>query len=570
MIGLAPAFTAGFAIGFPDSEKGIRLGMAAAQRMLKTGFIANHEDGSPEYPVNISMTALQPEKHVSVVNVPSNRISSGDSFSIFDALTGDPSEVARRIVRIGPDRALTRCSVTRFGDLRSVDRIEQESLASMVDTMQERLEAGNVTPTCLGIIGPVGSGKKFVAKSLSDQIGEQWPVRKLTYNARVLRLEDLTNACHTIRDFTAENTLTVVTFENFEWLFQPDNTLLDEFTALMRHGTFKDEGRERGVGRCLLLFLVNQSISDNSIVPTPKTPVGFEFPQSQPERHDAALLDNLHGMIKLKGPDQGDKDEDKTFAVRRAFMIRRLIERHHPQIIVDGTIQIDEAVLHALLFVPRYKHGLRSLDKIISTSRLSKRKKYDIAALPPEEQIQLHVDGKAFMQYLRSPKLTPALRERLAEGLFERYKKQREIMAKTDQQRRELLSDRSMVDWDELPGELKESTRSQADDIPRKLRTVNCYMIEGKRSDPFVHVPAFSESELDILAEMEHERFNAERLQRQWRMGARNSKQRTTPFLVPWRDLSQEWRDVDRVMVECAPKVLEQAGWYIYREEAAD
>ena len=70
---------------------------------------------------------------------------------------------------------------------------------------------------------------------------------------------------------------------------------------------------------------------------------------------------------------------------------------------------------------------------------------------------------------------------------------------------------------------------------------------------------------LTFLRRMEHERFNAERLQRQWRMGSRNSKQRTTPFLVPWRDLTQEWKDVDRVMVECVPRILDKAGWKIYR-----
>jgi hypothetical protein len=48
-------------------------------------------------------------------------------------------------------------------------------------------------------------------------------------------------------------------------------------------------------------------------------------------------------------------------------------------------------------------------------------------------------------------------------------------------------------------------------------------------------------------------------------MGPRNGKQRTTPFLVPWRDLTQEWRDVDTVMVECVPGILEGAGWRIYR-----
>lgn len=228
-------------------------------------------------------------------------------------------------------------------------------------------------------------------------------------------------------------------------------------------------------------------------------------------------------------------------------------------------MKVDDAVLHALLFVPSYKHGLRSLEKIVSTSRLSGRTKFDVSALPPEEQIQLHVDGRVFMSSLRAPRLPPRLREKLAEGLFETYKKQRVLMADTPEKKKDLQADRAFVDWDDLPGELKESTRAQADDIPRKLRAVHCFMLDEKRTAPLVRVPGFTEEELDMLSEMEHERFNAERLQRQWRMGPRNSKQRTTPFLVPWRDLSQEWKDVDRVMVECAPRVLEQAGYYIYR-----
>ena len=170
------------------------------------------------------------------------------------------------------------------------------------------------------------------------------------------------------------------------------------------------------------------------------------------------------------------------------------------------------------------------------------------------------------MAYLRAPKLPPALRERLAQGLFEAYKKQRELMAKTPAERKALESDRSYCDWEDLAGELKESTRAQADDIPRKLRAVGCFMLNDEtRGDPLVHVPRFGDEELLMLSEMEHERFNAERLQRQWRMGPRNAKQRTTPFLVPWRDLTQEWKDVDTVMVECVPGILETAGYRIYR-----
>ena len=495
--------------------------MAATQRLSESHFVPQPEDQSPDYPTTTVMDKLRPANNVSAVNVPSSRISSGDSFSILDSLTGDPSEVARQIVTQGPERALARCPVRRFGKLLSVDRTEQESLGSVVDTMHERLKSGISTPTCVGVIGPMGSGKKYVASSLSEQVGERWPIRKLSYNARVMSLFELTNACNTIRDNAAENFLTVVSFENFEGLIESDSPLLDEFSALMRYGTFKDTGHERSAGRCLLVFLANQDAPIKAVASTP-TPTAGDFKRSltmtsdfRSRADESALLDNLHGVINLLGPNQAGPG-DKAFAIRRALILRQLLNERHPHLNVNGNIKIDDAVLHALLFVPHYKHGLRSLEKIISTSRLTGRAKFDVSALPPEEQIQLHVDGKLFMGFLRSPKLPPVLREKLAEGLFERYKQQRELMVDTPEKKKALLSDRAMVDWDELSGELKESTRAQADDIPRKLRACNYFMMNEERSDPFIHVPEFTMEDLELLQEMEHERFNAERLQRQW------------------------------------------------------
>ena len=343
------------------------------------------------------------------------------------------------------------------------------------------------------------------------------------------------------------------------------NELLNGFLAMMREGRFTDRGHVRSLGAPLMFFIVNQENSTLAGIPTPITPTGGNF-RDRTTIDEALLFDHLHGMIRVTGPNQANA-QDKMYPIRRAIMLHHLLKQRYPHLEAsDGTIKVEEGVLHALLLVPSYKHGLRSLDKIVSTSRLSNRTKFDVSALPPEEQIQLYVDGRIFMSYLRSPKLQPVLREQLAQGLFETYKRRRVVMCKSDEERESLKDDRSMRDWDELSPELVESTRAQADDIPRKLRALGCFMLEGQeRSEPLVRVPEFSVEELDMLSEMEHERFNAERLQRQWRMGPRNSKQRTTPFLVPWRDLTQEWKDVDRVMVECVPRVLEGAGWRIYR-----
>ncbi|KAK4505285.1 hypothetical protein PRZ48_003248 [Zasmidium cellare] len=565
MVGLSSAFTAGFALGFadtspPNCEKGVRLGIHAARDMEEKGFVPNPIDEAPDYPVDQVINGLAPEKKYSVVSIPSARISSGDSWNIFDTVTGDPAEVARQIVTLGPQKALARCPAQQFGDLLSVERSEQESLRAIVGAVEERLRSETSHPTSIGVLGPPGSGKKFVATNLSDHFATNRSVKQLSYNARLLRLDDLVALCHTIRDHTVAGLLTVVIFENFEAILEPRNELLNDFLAIMRDGLFSDRSHVRSLGHPLLFFLVNQEAP--SLESTP-TPTAGEFK----ERHsidDSLLMDYLHGVVRIAGPNQ-QSSNDTMFSIRRALMMRQMLKQKFPHLEVNGAIKIDEAVLHALLLVPSYKHGLRSLDKILSTSRLSGRTKFDISALPPEEQIQLHVDGRIFMSFLRSPRLPAALREKLAQGLFETYKKQRRKMAKTEAEIEALESDASMYDWDELAIELKESTRAQADDIPRKLRAVSCFMLDQDRSEPLIHVPEFSVKELDMLSEMEHERFNAERLQRQWRMGPRSSNKRTTPFLVPWRDLTQEWKDVDRVMVECVPRVLATAGWKIYR-----
>ncbi|KAK5725738.1 hypothetical protein LTR15_003928 [Elasticomyces elasticus] len=572
MIGLSSAFTAGVALGFADSnppncDRGIRFGISAASGLSKRGFTHSPLDDAPDYPIAQIMESLALDRQHAVVSIPSARISSGEKWSIFESVTGDPAELARQIITFGPEKALAACPIQQFGDLLTVERSEQESLRAVVEAVNERLNSSIRRPTSIGIIGSAGSGKKFTASNLAAHISSDRSTNRLNYNARLLKKDDLVSACHAIRDHTASGELTIVIFENFEAVLEADSALLNDFLVIMRDGQFTDRGSVHSLGPPLMFFLVNHDNTSGTDEPfpppTPTSPRTTDF-RPRPALDLSLLMDYLHGLVRVSGPNMSSA-QDKAYSVRRAIMLRHLLAQKHPHLIVNGKMNVEEGVLHALLLVPRYKHGLHSLEKIISTSRLSGRNKFDVSALPPEEQIQLHVDGKIFMSHLRAPKLVPSLREKLAEGMFEVYKKRRVVMCKNEEELKALETDRSMRDWDELAPELKESTRAQADDIPRKLRAVGCFMLNEERSEPLVKVPEFSVDELDMLSEIEHERFNAERLQRQWRMGARNSKQRTTPFLVPWRDLTQEWKDVDRVMVECVPSILEKAGWHIYR-----
>jgi hypothetical protein len=560
-------------MGFPASsppniDKSIRLGLSAAREMEKTGFVSKPDDSAPRYPIDETVSAHKVGNVISVATIPSAQISSrdGESWNIFNVLTGDPAETARRIVTEGPDNPLAKCPVQQFGDLLSVERNEQESLRGVIDAVQARMQLDIKTPTSIGVMGPPGAGKKFVASNIAKHLAKHLPdssnVKILRFNSQLVRLEDITALCHEVRDHTVQGFTTVVIFENSEALMDSNDRKSKELLVMMQDGQYIDQGHTHAIGRPLLLFLVN---TDSPTLDNLQTPVVREIKERRSD--DVNLLENLHCAIQIAGPNQTNL-QDKWFPVRRAMMLRNMLVSDFPHLKNhDGSIKVDDAVLHALLHVPTYKHGLRSLSKMLSTSRLTDRKrtKFDISALPPEEQIQNHVDGRIFMSYLRSPKLPASLREKLAQELFATYKKKRVAMAQTEEKRRELETDPSMYDWPELAAHLKESTRAQADDIPRKLRAVNCFMVDTDRDEVFTRVHEFTSSELDMLSEMEHERFNAERLQRQWKMGARDSDQKRTPFLVPWEELSAEWRDVDRVMVECVPRALARNDWKIYR-----
>jgi len=121
-----------------------------------------------------------------------------------------------------------------------------------------------------------------------------------------------------------------------------------------------------------------------------------------------------------------------------------------------------------------------------------------------------------------------------------------------------------MRPWDELNESLKESNRLQADHIPEKLRKIGCGIapVHGRKPAPF----QFSPEELELLSIMEHDRFVSERRLNGWVYGElRDADRKTSPYLVPWGDLSEEIRDYDRQAVSGIPGVLANAGFEIYR-----
>lgn len=122
----------------------------------------------------------------------------------------------------------------------------------------------------------------------------------------------------------------------------------------------------------------------------------------------------------------------------------------------------------------------------------------------------------------------------------------------------------SMVQWDDLPEELRESNRRQADHIGIKLKAVGCGIapLTGLDAEPF----EFTKEQIEMLAEMEHKRWNEERLKAGWRLGPKkDAENKITPYLVSWDKLEDKIREYDRNTVRGMPSFLARAGFQIYR-----
>lgn len=125
----------------------------------------------------------------------------------------------------------------------------------------------------------------------------------------------------------------------------------------------------------------------------------------------------------------------------------------------------------------------------------------------------------------------------------------------------------SLVAWEALPETLKESNRRQADDIRQKMRSARMRIVP---LDDWAEEPdTFTLAEVERLAIAEHDRWVRERLDQGWRyaLGEKDTDRRTSPYLVPWGDLTDDIRELDRGAIRAIPALLAGAGLTMRREE---
>jgi hypothetical protein len=114
--------------------------------------------------------------------------------------------------------------------------------------------------------------------------------------------------------------------------------------------------------------------------------------------------------------------------------------------------------------------------------------------------------------------------------------------------------------WAELPQHLRASNIAQAESIGAKLAEIRASV----RTVPPPARFAFTDEEVEQLAQAEHLRWMKEREDRGFRYGPRREGL-FHPDLVDWSNLSDVAKDKDRAAVRNLPALLAAEGLYIWR-----
>ena len=163
---------------------------------------------------------------------------------------------------------------------------------------------------------------------------------------------------------------------------------------------------------------------------------------------------------------------------------------------------------------------------------------------------------KAFIEY-GGFRFKETTRQRLAREIHEEYRRTKQDSIRAD--------DPAMVPWEELSDGFKESNAQQADHIIKKLEMIG-YTVE-EVTDRKIKLVLFTKEEIEVLAEIEHGRWNVERLLEGWTWAEKkNAGKKESPYLVSWTKLPEEIKEWDRAAVRKISEHLAKASLEVHRK----
>jgi hypothetical protein len=427
-----------------------------------------------------------------------------------------------------------------IGDLKSIDRWEIEAFNNIQNVILNYAYSKEQQPLSITVFGPPGSGKSFGVKQIAKNALGKDTVEVVVFNVSQFSDEDdLGVAFQQVRDIILKGKLPLVFFDEFD---SEGCKWLKNFLMPMQDGEFKDNGGVHPLGKCILIFAGGTSNTFDKFSAANPGEI-----QKYKDHKVPDFVSRVKANINIAGPNPRSGD-DTNYILRRALLLHSFREEF-------GISCIDSNVLTAMLLVPKFEHGTRSMKTIIQMSKIINGK-LSPAGLPMGEQMKLHVNDRKFTDILLIDAITASLDGQIAQKIHEHY---------IEKKRETGVIKPTAEDWKDLSMKFKLSKFDQARSYSKKLRLIGCKAELMDLSKDALTV--FTKDEELIMAKQEHDRWMQEKLDDGWNYSTvRDNNKKLHDCLVQWEQLSEDMKNRAKELVRNIIPILQSQGYCVYRK----
>ncbi|MEO8589210.1 MAG: AAA family ATPase, partial [Flavobacteriales bacterium] len=325
-------------------------------------------------------------------------------------------------VRTGVVGMLGAAPLVKFGKVLTADRGEIEQYRKLEQDVLSYLRAPGKIPLSIGVFGPPGSGKTFGVKQVAKALGDR--VEQMSFNfGPYTKREQFVSDLHRIRDTALLGRTPFVLFDEF------DSSVEGEAYGWFRHflepvneGVFLDAGFNHPVGPAVLLFTGGtcNSYADFVAKCNGGEPLDKARAEWARERKMPDMASRLVKHIDVKGISAQPGEPAGPHRVRRAIILRSMLVYKCGAQEKDGGMKkehlpVDLNVLSALLHLPAFNNGTRSLEKLIVACDLSHTGRLDKGALPMPDELNNFLDPVQFNALMKADDSFQEVVEELAQ-----------------------------------------------------------------------------------------------------------------------------------------------------------
>lgn len=565
----------------PDIASGIESGFSAMRDLIENGHCCVEEKKISEvlptgFPAERLADEIRKPKHkLSTIEIPwqsPSELNNKDKWMITEMMQRSPwvkgeislHGLATLVVYYGTS-ILTDYPHAKFGKLTTADRNEIEALRRIKQFMLEYKNNKNTNvPISFGVFGPPGAGKSFGVKQIAYEVFDKdsW----LEFNLSQFSVDSLTElygAFHQVRDKVLAGKTPVVFMDEFD---SKNYVWLQYLLAPLQDGEFQEGQLKHSIGKCIFIFAGATSFTYDSFGIKKDNPDKKAY-EDYKLKKGPDFISRLDSYLNVLGPNPRilNPDTDKldpsdiSYPLRRAIFISTKI-KYDPYL----PAQVDYGLVNALLRIPKYKHGARSLDKLLTILRSKDGTTLERSNIPADSQLEMYVDSLEFNRLLQelTDKLNYLPVDVLAPEIHESFRR-------LSIQNGWKINSRFDFPYSELDAEAQEDNKAAAKRIQFILSIVNLRIEKINETEEWDHcideeIKGHLEHHIQLLAKLEHDGWMMQRIKFDWKYGdKRDDENKVHNLLIPYSKLADNEKQKDKSSIRNYHEGLKLVGFRI-------